>query len=58
MLDRDQRIRYIDSFRVFFFADMLHVLAHPDEDLKERIDLSLRRLEYLEHLLAEAQPRE
>lgn len=58
VLDRDQRIRYIDSFRVFFFADMLHVLAHPDEDLKERIDLSLRRLEYLEHLHAEAQPRE
>jgi hypothetical protein len=58
VLDRDQRIRYIDSFRVFFFADMLHVLAHPDEDLKERIDLSLRRLEYLEHLLVEARPRE
>jgi hypothetical protein len=57
VLDRDRRVRYIDSFRVFFFADMLHVLAHPDEDLKARIDLSLRRLEYLEHLLAEARTR-
>ncbi len=58
VLDRDQRVRYVDSFRVFFFADMLHVLAHPDEDLRERIELSLRRLDYLEHLLAEARPRE
>ena len=54
VLDRDQRVRYVDSFRVFFFADMLHLLAHPDEDLRERIELSLRRLEYLEHLLVEA----
>jgi hypothetical protein len=56
VLDRDQRVRYIDSFRVFFFADMLHLIEHPDEDLKEQIELSLRRLEYLEHLLQEATP--
>jgi hypothetical protein len=57
VLDRDQRVRYIDSFRVFFFADMLHLLGHPDEDLQERIELSLKRLDYLEHLLEEATPR-
>ena len=53
VLDRDQRVRYIDSFRVFFFADMLHVIAEPDEDLEARIALSLKRLEYLEHLVRE-----
>jgi len=58
VLDRARRVRYIDSFRVFFFADMLHLLAHPDPDLKARIELSLLRLEYLEHLLAEATPRQ
>jgi hypothetical protein len=36
---------------------MLHVLAQPDEDLQERIELSLKRLDYLEHLLEEATPR-
>jgi hypothetical protein len=35
---------------------MLHLIEHPDEDLKEQIELSLRRLEYLEHLLQEATP--
>ncbi|RLA37073.1 MAG: hypothetical protein DRR03_03015 [Gammaproteobacteria bacterium] len=58
VLDRDQRVRYIDSFRVFFYADMLHLIADPGEDLEERIELSLRRLEYLEHLLQEAAPRD
>ncbi len=53
VLTRNRRLRYIDSFRVFFFADMLHVLAHPDEDLRARIEVSLKRLEYLEHLLGE-----
>lgn len=57
VLDRAQRVRYIDSFRVFFFADMLHLLAEPDPDLRERIELSLLRLDYLEHLLREATPR-
>ncbi|HEY5789289.1 MAG TPA: hypothetical protein VIX81_01620 [Gammaproteobacteria bacterium] len=57
VLDRDRRVRYIDSFRVFFYGDMLHTLAHPDYALVERIELSLQRLEYLEYLLRECSSR-
>jgi len=53
VLDRRLSVRYLDSFGVFFYEDMLH--AVPDEDgmLAARIDLSRRRLAYLESLVAQ-----
>ncbi|MGD8428765.1 MAG: hypothetical protein PVH31_00030 [Ectothiorhodospiraceae bacterium] len=56
VLDANQRLRYIDSFRVFFHADLLYALETPDEDLRERIELSRRRLDYVEHLLNASKP--
>lgn len=54
VLDRGYQLRYLDSFGVFFHESLLHLLAEVDEELKYKIDLSLRRLDYLEHLLSES----
>ena len=52
VLDRDRNVRYLDSFGVFFYADMMHAVAGIDEEYQQRIDISLRRLDYVESLLA------
>lgn len=54
VLDSNRSLRYIDSFRVFFYADLLHAIDCPDEGLRERIDKSRQRLDYLRFLLAES----
>lgn len=55
VMDNLRQIRYIDSFYVFFFEDMLHLLGgEPDRELEEKINVSLRRLAYLEEILAES----
>ncbi len=54
VLDRNYRLRYMDSFGVFFHEGLLYLLAEVDYDLKAKIDLSLARLSYLEHLLEAA----
>jgi len=54
VLDRSYRLKYMDSFGVFFHESLLYLLAEVDYDLKSKIDLSLWRLSYLEHLLEEA----
>ena len=51
VLDRDRNVRYLDSFGVFFYADLMHAVAGIDEDYQYRIDISLRRLDYVESLL-------
>ncbi len=51
VLDTGREIRYLDSFEVFFHADLLHLIDNPGEDLEEKIAVSLRRLDYLDHLL-------
>jgi hypothetical protein len=35
---------------VFFHEDLLYLIDDPCEDLREKIDISLRRLRYLERL--------
>lgn len=53
VMDNRRQIRYVDSFYVFFFEDMLHILGgEPDYELEEKISVSLRRLEYLEEILS------
>jgi hypothetical protein len=51
VLDKNKDVRYLDSFEVFFHEDMLYILDDPCEDLREKIHVSLKRLEYLEFLL-------
>ena len=51
ILDKNQQIRYLDSFEVFFYEDMLHILNEPGPELEERIAISAQRLDYLEFLL-------
>ncbi len=56
IMDNRQQIRYVDSFYVFFFEDLLHILGgERDYDLEEKIGVSLRRLEYLEEILRAAE---
>lgn len=55
VMDNQRQIRYIDSFYVFFFEDMLHLLGgERDYELEEKIAVSLRRLDYLDEILAAA----
>lgn len=53
LLDNKQAVRYVDSFNVFFYPDMAYAISDMDESFMERVNLSLRRLEYLEFLLRE-----
>lgn len=54
VLDRNHHLHYIDSFGVFFHADLLEILPDPDPGLAARIRTSRMRLEYLNHLLERA----
>lgn len=56
VMDNQRQIRYIDSYYVFFFEDMLHLLGgERDYELEEKIDVSLQRLSYLEQVLTAAE---
>ena len=54
ILDRNSQIKYIDSFSVFFYEDLLYLCDEIDEELQERINISLKRRDYLEYLLQES----
>lgn len=57
VMDNERNIRYVDSYYVFFFEDMLHLLGgEPDYELEDRIRVSLKRLAYLEDILALSAP--
>lgn len=57
VMDNHRRIRYVDSFYVFFFEDLLHMLGgEPDYDLEDKVKVSLNRLAYLENIFALSQP--
>ncbi|MBT2971711.1 MAG: hypothetical protein KME56_17340 [Candidatus Thiodiazotropha sp. (ex Ctena orbiculata)] len=53
IMDTNREIRFLDSFFVFFFEDTFHVIDGSEEDseLKDKVELSVKRLHYLEHLL-------
>jgi hypothetical protein len=53
IMDINREIHFLDSFFVFFFEDMFHLIDASEEDnaLKEKLDISNKRLTYLEHLL-------
>jgi len=54
VLNTDREIRYLDSFHVFFYADMPHFLDEHDNQLSRRMEISTSRFQYLEHLLSAA----
>lgn len=51
VLDQRYKLRYLDSFWVFLYNDLQHMVGDIDGSLNERIEISLRRLEYLEYVL-------
>jgi hypothetical protein len=56
VMDNQRRIRYVDSYYVFFFEDMLHLLGgERDFELEDKIERSLTRLVYLEEILGAAE---
>jgi hypothetical protein len=56
VMDNRRQIRFVDSFYVFFFEDMLHLLGgEPDHDLEDKIKVSLQRLAYLDEILRAAE---
>ena len=54
VLDRDRNIRYVDSFGVFLYEDLMHIVDNAYEDLSDKIELSLQRFDYLNFVLREA----
>ena len=54
VLNTKRELRYLDSFHVYFYMDMLEIFEEEDELLRRKIEVSMRRQEYLEHLLAAA----
>lgn len=57
VLNTDREICYLDSFHVFFYADMGSFLDEHDDQLSRRMEISVNRFEYLEHLLREARKK-
>lgn len=55
VLERNREVRYVDSFGVFFYEDMLDYVDDADDDLSHRLRVSQRRLEYLRDVLSAAQ---
>ncbi len=56
VLDVNRQVRYIDSFNVFFYPDLLEHCSEEDgASLREMIQRSLLRLEYLEYVHAAAE---
>jgi len=54
VLNTDREVRYLDSFHVFFYADMTHFLDEDDQQLSQKMEISTSRFDYLEHILNEA----
>ncbi len=52
VMDNRRCIRFVDSYYVFFFEDLLHMLGgEHDYELEEKINVSMKRLAYLDDIL-------
>lgn len=53
IMDTNREIHFLDSFFVFFFEDTFHLIDGGDEDkeLEEKVNISVKRLSYLDQLL-------
>ena len=54
VFDKNREIKYLDSFSVFFYEDLLYMVDDVDETLRERIEISIKRMDYLEYILQES----
>ena len=54
ILDVSREVRYIDSFGVFFYGDLLYALDEVDQTVQDKIELSLQRRDYLEYVIRES----
>lgn len=54
ILDVNREIRYIDSFGVFFYVDLLYALDEVDQTIEDKIEISLQRRDYLEYVIRES----
>jgi hypothetical protein len=54
VLNTRRELRYLDSFHVFFYPDMLSYVEDDDGLLKRKLDMSVQRREYLDYLLKSA----
>ncbi len=52
VLNTNRELRYLDSFHVFFYSDMLK-LDPEDEILRRKIEVSVHRRQYLDNVLEE-----
>ncbi|MET0026197.1 MAG: hypothetical protein ABW101_01065 [Candidatus Thiodiazotropha sp.] len=53
IMDTNREIYFLDSFFVFFFEDTFHLIEDDEDDseLADKVNISIRRLNYLEDLL-------
>ncbi|MCG7983096.1 MAG: hypothetical protein JAY90_10150 [Candidatus Thiodiazotropha lotti] len=53
VMDTNRDIHFLDSFFVFFFEDTFHLIdgAEEDTELADKVNLSIKRMNYLERLL-------
>ncbi|MCG7937231.1 MAG: hypothetical protein N0C88_00045 [Candidatus Thiodiazotropha lotti] len=56
VMDTNRDIHFLDSFFVFFFEDTFHLIdgAEEDTELADKVNLSIKRMNYLERLLEQA----
>lgn len=54
ILDINRQLKYVDSFNIFFYEDILDLFDGSDYRLQNKIDISLQRLDYLEYLSRES----
>lgn len=53
IMDTNRDIFFLDSFFVFFFEDTFHLIdgGNEDSELEEKVNISIKRMNYLEQLL-------
>jgi hypothetical protein len=56
VMDTNREIYFLDSFFVFFFEDTFHLIdgGNEDSELEEKVNISIKRMNYLDRLLTQA----
>lgn len=56
VIDVNRRVRYVDSFNVFFYLDLLDMEEDADSHLRNMVEISLERLDYLDWVMRLTRP--
>jgi hypothetical protein len=56
IMDTNREIHFLDSFFVFFFEDTFYLIDESEDnsELADKVDISIKRINYLERLLIHA----